>query len=88
MNSCSSFCTGHSGGKWSNTMDNLIPFSPSQKTDAKANVSRFNNELLSRREAAAYLGIAENTLAIWKCSGRYGLPFVKMGRLVSTCLRV
>jgi excisionase family DNA binding protein len=63
-------------------MDNLIPFSPSQKPDAKSNFSRFDNELLSRREAAAYLGIAENTLAIWKSSGRYGLPYIKLGRLV------
>ncbi|MBA3995282.1 MAG: DNA-binding protein [Cyanobacteria bacterium DS2.3.42] len=63
-------------------MDNLIPFSPSQKTDAKASFSRFDNELLSRREAAAYLGIAENTLAIWKSSGRYSLPYIKLGRLV------
>lgn len=52
-------------------MDNLIPFSPSQKADAKAICSRIDNELLSRREAAAYLGIAENTLAIWKSSGRH-----------------
>lgn len=41
-----------------------------------------NNELLSRREAAAYLGIAEQTLSIWKCTQRYALPFVKIGRLV------
>jgi excisionase family DNA binding protein len=63
-------------------MDNAIPFSASHKADAKAGFSLVNNELLSRKEAAAYLGIAENTLAIWKCTGRYGLPFVKMGRLV------
>lgn len=63
-------------------MDNLIPFAPSQKVDAKASFSRFDTELLSRREAAAYLGIAENTLAIWKSSGRYGLPYIKLGRLV------
>jgi excisionase family DNA binding protein len=63
-------------------MDNLIPFAPSQKADAKTSFSRFDNELLSRREAAAYLGIAENTLAIWKSSGRYNLPYIKLGRLV------
>lgn len=38
--------------------------------------------LLSRREAAAYLGVSEQTLAIWKCCGRYGLSYVKIGRLV------
>jgi len=40
------------------------------------------SELLNRREAAAYLGVSEQTLAIWKCTGRYNLPYVKIGRLV------
>jgi excisionase family DNA binding protein len=44
--------------------------------------SRFQSELLSRREAAAYLGVSEQTLAIWKCTGRYNLACVKVGRLV------
>jgi excisionase family DNA binding protein len=43
---------------------------------------RFRPELLSRKEASAYLGISEQTLAIWKCTGRYNLPCVKIGRLV------
>ena len=37
--------------------------------------------LLSRREAALYLGVSEQTLAIWKCTGRYNLPVVKIGGL-------
>lgn len=37
--------------------------------------------LLSRKEAAAYLGVAEQTLAIWKWSGRHKLRCVKIGRL-------
>lgn len=40
------------------------------------------SELLSREQAAAYLGVAVQTLAIWKCTNRYDLPFVKVGRLV------
>lgn len=40
-----------------------------------------NSELLTRVEAAEYLGISENTLAIWNCTGRYNLPVVKVGRL-------
>lgn len=43
---------------------------------------RFESELLSRKEAAAYLGIAEQTLAIWHCTKRYDLPCAKIGRLV------
>ena len=39
------------------------------------------SELFSRVEAAAYLGIAPNTLAVWACTGRYPIPMVKIGRL-------
>ena len=35
---------------------------------------------LSRIEAAEYLGCKEGTLAIWKCTKRYNLPYVKIGR--------
>jgi hypothetical protein len=34
------------------------------------------------RNAASYLGVAEQTLAAWRCTGRYKLPFVKVGRKV------
>ncbi len=37
--------------------------------------------LLSRRDAARYLGVTEETMAVWKCTGRYLLPCVKIGRL-------
>lgn len=43
---------------------------------------RFESELLNRKEAAVYLGIAEQTLAIWHCTKRYNLPCAKIGRLV------
>ena len=46
-----------------------------------ARFSKFESGLLSRKEAAAYLGVAEQTLAIWKTTGRYSLPVVKIGRL-------
>jgi len=39
-------------------------------------------DLLSRKEAAVYLGVAEGTLAVWKSTGRYKLPILKIGRLV------
>jgi len=43
---------------------------------------RFESDLLTRKEAAVYLGIAEQTLAIWHCTKRYDLPCAKIGRLV------
>lgn len=39
-------------------------------------------ELLTRQEAAEYLGITSRTLAVWACVKRYNLPYVKIGRLV------
>lgn len=40
------------------------------------------NALLSRAEAANYLGIKPQTMAVWASSKRYRLPYVKVGRLV------
>jgi len=61
--------------------------SPAQKAFfpvVNGNVSQLHPQsgLMSRREAASYLGVTEQTLAIWKCTGRYSLPCVKIGRLV------
>ena len=38
--------------------------------------------LFTREEAATYLGIKPQTLALWACTKRYDLPFVKVGRAV------
>lgn len=38
--------------------------------------------LRSRREAANYLGVAPQTLAVWACTKRYYLPQIKVGRHV------
>ena len=40
-----------------------------------------HSDLLTREQAAAYLGVTPRTLAVWKCTGRYKLPCVKIGRL-------
>lgn len=42
----------------------------------------YENQLLSRREAAAFLGLNEGTLAVWATTQRYDLPYVKVGRSV------
>jgi len=39
-------------------------------------------ELLTRKQAANYLGIAASTLAIWASVKRYNLPYIKIGHLV------
>lgn len=38
--------------------------------------------LLDRDQAADFLGIKPQTLSVWACSGRYALPFCKVGRRV------
>jgi excisionase family DNA binding protein len=38
--------------------------------------------LFSTSEAADYLGLASNTLPVWRCTGRYDIPYIKVGRLV------
>jgi len=39
-------------------------------------------ELLTRAEAAEFLGLRPQTLAAWASARRYDLPFVKVGRSV------
>ena len=41
-----------------------------------------NHGLMSRSEAAHYLGIKAATLACWASTKRYGLPLIKVGRCV------
>ena len=57
----------------------LLTASPTQP---KAPVVAQAKALLSRSEAAAYLGVSAQTLASWACNKRVDIPFVKIGRRV------
>jgi len=37
---------------------------------------------MTPEEVAEYLGIASETLNVWRCTKRYNLPYIKAGRLV------
>ena len=37
---------------------------------------------LTTEQAAEYLGVSKATLETWRCTGRYRLPFVRVGRLI------
>ena len=37
---------------------------------------------INEGNAAIVLGVKPTTLANWRCTGRYNLPFIKTGRLV------
>ena len=40
------------------------------------------NELLNEKQAAQHIQVAPGTLAVWRSTGRYQVPFFKVGRLV------
>lgn len=42
----------------------------------------FNESLLNEKQAAEILGITPGTLTVWRCTNRYKIPFVKVGRSV------
>ena len=39
-------------------------------------------DLLDEQAAAALLTVAPGTLGVWRSTGRYNLPFLKVGRMV------
>jgi len=41
-----------------------------------------SKELLDERAAAALLDVTPGTLSVWRSTGRYALPFLKVGRKV------
>lgn len=40
------------------------------------------DELLTAEQAADYLNVKPQTLALWRSTGRHGLPFVRVGRAI------
>lgn len=50
------------------------------QTDHQANHS--GSDLLNEVQAAAEIDVAPGTLSVWRSTGRYQLPYVKVGRLV------
>lgn len=51
-------------------------------TEVQEMSSTFTSDLMSREEAAKYLGVTPHTLSVWACTKRYNLPMVKIGRKV------
>ena len=41
-----------------------------------------NTELLSSHQASIYIGVSPSTMEVWRCTKRYQIPFIKIGRLV------
>lgn len=53
-------------------------------TQTVINASR---ELLDQKQAAVILQVTPGTLSVWRSSGRYSIPFIKVGRNVRYRLR-
>jgi hypothetical protein len=45
------------------------------------------DRLLTRKEAAAYLGVSVACLAAWACYKRQPLPYIKLGNMVRYRMR-
>ncbi len=41
-----------------------------------------SDQLLTPQDVASRLGVSTTTLSTWRCTKRYPLPYVKVGRLV------
>lgn len=56
----------------------------SKNTDDDTKQAKFdkNDILMSRKEAATYIGFKAGTLAVWDCTKRYDLKPVRYGRTV------
>lgn len=39
-------------------------------------------DLLTPEQTSEMLGVTEHTLAVWRCTKRYNLRYIKVGRLV------
>lgn len=39
-------------------------------------------KLLTSKQAADYICVAPDTLAVWRCTGRYNIPYIKIGSKV------
>ena len=46
------------------------------------NIVQASRDLLNEQEAAQVLDTAPGTLSVWRSTGRYNLPFLKVGRSV------
>ena len=46
------------------------------------NPNQNNDAIYGNNDAAEYIGVTPRTLEVWRCTKRYQIPFIKVGRLV------
>ncbi|MHA1540782.1 MAG: helix-turn-helix domain-containing protein [Alphaproteobacteria bacterium] len=45
-------------------------------------IAENKNKLFTTKETSQYIGITQGTLAVWRTTKRYKIPYIKIGRLV------
>lgn len=53
-----------------------------ERSSQEADIASGADQLLNREQAARFLGVCTQTLAMWHCKSKYGLPLIKVGRCV------
>ena len=48
----------------------------------KISLKRDLTQIVTPKQAAEFLGVAHHTLAIWRSTSRYDLPYIKIGRKI------
>jgi predicted DNA-binding transcriptional regulator AlpA len=61
---------------------NHIPDATKMVVANEAERVPLENDLLNEQEAAELLYVKPNTLSVWRSTGKYNVPFIKIGRLV------
>ena len=51
-------------------------------TAASPEIAQRGHDLLDEKEAANFLTVEPGTLSVWRSTGRYAIPFIKVGHLV------
>ncbi len=51
-------------------------------TATQSTVVEHQPKLLDEKQAAEHLTVSPGTLSVWRSTGRYALPFLKIGRNV------
>lgn len=51
-------------------------------TQTLSEIVERTRDLLDEQQAAEHLTVSPGTLSVWRSTGRYNLPFVKVGRMV------
>ena len=51
-------------------------------TPTPSQIVQYMHDLLDEKQAAQVLDVEPGTLSVWRCTKRYKIPFIKVGRLV------